>query len=176
MYGDTAILWRPIRQSMVATSSNPSKILAIHEANRECIWLRFTIQHIRESCGLSSTKNTPTTLFEDNATCIAQEVTLKETGSNTYHRSSSTHMSSIREVMSIFSKYGQIWQIYSQKYCWHRHSRNWYIKLECAASKMLHTECRVYLIRRSVSSVGLHTVLFFLCPSFYPTGFFLSRF
>ena len=57
---------------MVATSSNRSKILAIHEASRKCIWLRSMIQHIRESCGLSSTKDTPTTLFDDNATCIAQ--------------------------------------------------------------------------------------------------------
>ena len=30
------------------------------------------IQHIRESCGLSSTKGDPTILFEDNATCITQ--------------------------------------------------------------------------------------------------------
>ena len=30
------------------------------------------IQHIRESCGLSSIKGDPTILFEDNAVCIAQ--------------------------------------------------------------------------------------------------------
>ena len=30
------------------------------------------IQHIRESCGLSSIKGGPTTLFEDNVACIAQ--------------------------------------------------------------------------------------------------------
>ena len=30
------------------------------------------IQHIQESCGLPSIKDNPTTLFEDNATCIAQ--------------------------------------------------------------------------------------------------------
>ena len=30
------------------------------------------IQHIQESCELSSIKDNPTTLFEDNATCIAQ--------------------------------------------------------------------------------------------------------
>jgi len=30
------------------------------------------IQHIRESCGLSSTENAPTMLFEYNAACIAQ--------------------------------------------------------------------------------------------------------
>ena len=30
------------------------------------------IRHIRESCGLSSIKNNPTVLYEDNVTCIAQ--------------------------------------------------------------------------------------------------------
>ena len=30
------------------------------------------IQHIRESCGLSSIKTNPTILYEDNAACIAQ--------------------------------------------------------------------------------------------------------
>ena len=30
------------------------------------------IQHIRETCGLSSIKNNPTILYEDNTTCIAQ--------------------------------------------------------------------------------------------------------
>ena len=68
----TAISWKSVKQTMVATSSNHSEILAIHEASRECIWLRSMIQHIRESCGLSSIKDDPTTLFEDNAACIAQ--------------------------------------------------------------------------------------------------------
>ena len=57
---------------MVATSSNHSEILAMHEASRECVWLRSVIQHIRESCGLSSIKNEPTVLYEDNAACIVQ--------------------------------------------------------------------------------------------------------
>ena len=52
--------------------SNHSKILAIHEASRECIWLRFMIQHIQKSCGLSYIKGDPTILFEDNVTCVAQ--------------------------------------------------------------------------------------------------------
>ena len=57
---------------MVATSSNHSEIIVIHEASRECIWLRSVIHHIQESCGLSSIKDKSTILFEDNATCIAQ--------------------------------------------------------------------------------------------------------
>ena len=68
----TAISWRLFKQTMVATSSNHSEIIAIHEASRECIWLRSMIQHIQESCGLPSIKDNPTTLFEDNDACIAQ--------------------------------------------------------------------------------------------------------
>ena len=71
-YNGTAISWRSVKQTMVATSSNHSEILAIHEASRECIWLRSMIHNIQESCGLSSVKDKPTILFEDNAACIAQ--------------------------------------------------------------------------------------------------------
>ena len=35
-------------------------------------WLRSMRQHIRKSCGLSSIKNKPTVLYEDNVACIAQ--------------------------------------------------------------------------------------------------------
>ncbi|XP_059654292.1 secreted RxLR effector protein 161-like [Cornus florida] len=44
--GGTAISWRSMKQTMTATSSNHSEILAIHEAGRECVWLRSVIQHI----------------------------------------------------------------------------------------------------------------------------------
>ena len=57
---------------MVVTLSNHSKILAIQEASRKCIWLRSIIQHIRESYGPSSFKGDPIILFEDNVVCIAQ--------------------------------------------------------------------------------------------------------
>ena len=70
--GDTAISWRSTKQSITATSSNHAEILAIHEASRECFWLRSVIHHIRGSCGLSFSKEVPTTLYEDNAACIVQ--------------------------------------------------------------------------------------------------------
>ena len=69
---NTAISWRSVKQTMVATSSNHSELLALHEASRECMWLRSMIQHIRDSSGLSPISNTTTTLYEDNAACIAQ--------------------------------------------------------------------------------------------------------
>ncbi|KAL6319511.1 hypothetical protein AAG906_014187 [Vitis piasezkii] len=60
----TAISWRSVKQTMVATSSNHSEILAIHEASREC---------------------DPTTLFEDNAACIAQIIGSYIKGDRTKH-------------------------------------------------------------------------------------------
>jgi hypothetical protein len=71
-YGNTAILWKSVKQIISATSSNHSEITAIHEASHECIWVRSVIQHIREKCGLSSIKDNPTILYEDNAACITQ--------------------------------------------------------------------------------------------------------
>ncbi|WJZ95457.1 hypothetical protein VitviT2T_014227 [Vitis vinifera] len=68
----TTISWRSVKQTMVATSSNHLEILIVHEASRECIWLRSMIQDIRESYRLSSIKGDPTILFEDNVACIAQ--------------------------------------------------------------------------------------------------------
>ncbi|XP_074374274.1 secreted RxLR effector protein 161-like [Apium graveolens] len=74
-YYDTAISWKSTKHTMAATSSNHAELLAIHEASRECTWLRSVrsvIQHIRESCGLSSISDNPTVLFEDNSACIKQ--------------------------------------------------------------------------------------------------------
>ncbi|KAL0560271.1 hypothetical protein IC582_000671 [Cucumis melo] len=39
-YGGTAISWRLVKQTITATYSNYTKILAIYKASRECIWLR----------------------------------------------------------------------------------------------------------------------------------------
>ena len=36
-YGNTVISWRSVKKTMVATSSNHSEILVIHEASRECV-------------------------------------------------------------------------------------------------------------------------------------------
>ncbi|KAL6521280.1 hypothetical protein OROGR_017849 [Orobanche gracilis] len=72
-YGDTAISWRSTKQTLAATS-NHAELLALHEASRECVWLRSLVHHIRESCGLSVNKETPTVLFEDNEAYITMSV------------------------------------------------------------------------------------------------------
>ena len=73
---------------MVATSSNHSELLAIHEASRECMWLRSMIQHIRDSSGLSPISNTTTSLYEDNTACTAQLKSRYIKGDRTKHISS----------------------------------------------------------------------------------------
>ena len=42
-YKNTAISWKFVKQTISATSSNHAKIIAIHEANREYVWLRLVI-------------------------------------------------------------------------------------------------------------------------------------
>ncbi|KAL1213550.1 Retrovirus-related Pol polyprotein from transposon TNT 1-94 [Cardamine amara subsp. amara] len=61
-----------MKQTIVATSSNHAEILAIHEASRECVWLRSMTQHIRIDCGMAEGKEAPTIMYEDNTACIAQ--------------------------------------------------------------------------------------------------------
>ena len=71
-YGGTAISWKSVKQTCVAVSSNHAEILAIHEASRECVWLRSVVHHILKTTALKTEDLEPTTLHEDNAACIAQ--------------------------------------------------------------------------------------------------------
>ncbi|KAJ9541050.1 hypothetical protein OSB04_027556 [Centaurea solstitialis] len=56
---------------LVATSSNHAEVIALHEASRECVWLRSMTQLIVTSCGLEEDKD-PTLIYEDNAACVTQ--------------------------------------------------------------------------------------------------------
>jgi hypothetical protein len=39
--------------TITATSSNHAELLALHEVNRECVWLKSLIQQIKDNYGLS---------------------------------------------------------------------------------------------------------------------------
>ena len=52
--GGTAISWRSQKQTLVVTSSNHAETVALHEACRECVWLRSMSQHIQEASGIKS--------------------------------------------------------------------------------------------------------------------------
>lgn len=66
-----AISWKSVKQTITATSSNDAEIIALHEASRECIWLRSIGKFIQTTCGFSY-DDSPTILHEDNSACIAQ--------------------------------------------------------------------------------------------------------
>jgi hypothetical protein len=69
--GGTAISWKSTKQTMVATSTNHSEIIALFEAAKECTWLKRITQHVQNACGIN-TVNSLTIIFEDNAACVAQ--------------------------------------------------------------------------------------------------------
>ena len=70
--GNIVISWHSTKQTLTATSSNHSEIITLHEASRECAWLISMVHHIQNACGLPLITNIPTTIYEDNATCIEQ--------------------------------------------------------------------------------------------------------
>ena len=65
------IWWKSTKQTVAATSTNHAKLLAFHEATRECVWLRTIERIIRQQCQIQEEEK-PTTIFEDNAACIRQ--------------------------------------------------------------------------------------------------------
>jgi hypothetical protein len=71
LHGGTTISWKSSKQTLVATSTNHSEIIALYEASRECVWLRRMISHIEQSCGIGSSES-PTVIYEDNVACILQ--------------------------------------------------------------------------------------------------------
>ena len=68
--GNTAISWRSTKQTLTATSSNHSEIVALHEVSRECVWLRLVVHHILNACGLPLITTIPITIYDDNVACI----------------------------------------------------------------------------------------------------------
>jgi hypothetical protein len=71
LYGGTAISWKSTKQTLIATSTNHSEIIALYEASRECAWLRRVINYIEASCGIGALESL-TIIYEDNAACVAQ--------------------------------------------------------------------------------------------------------
>ncbi|KAM2676748.1 hypothetical protein EV1_003390 [Malus domestica] len=86
--GDTAVSWRSTKQTLVMTSLNHAEILALHEASRECFWLRVVMIHIQITSGISTIVNLSMTIFKENAAYIEQLKNEYIKGDNTKHISS----------------------------------------------------------------------------------------
>jgi hypothetical protein len=63
--------WKSSKQTLVATSNNHFEKNALYEASRECGWFHMMINYVQQSCGIGYI-GSPTILYEDNATCVAQ--------------------------------------------------------------------------------------------------------
>ena len=66
------LTWRFMKsskQTPMRTSTNHSEIIALYEATHECVWLHRMINHIQQSCCISSMES-PTIIYEDNDTCV----------------------------------------------------------------------------------------------------------
>lgn len=71
-YGDTAISWRSTKQTLTTKSSNHAELIALCEAERECVWLRSMINKIQKECGMNAIIKDPTIIYEYNTACIAR--------------------------------------------------------------------------------------------------------
>jgi hypothetical protein len=71
LHGWTAISWKSVKQTLIATPTNHSEIIVLYEALRECGWLRRVINHIQTSCDIGALKS-PMIIYEDNVACVAQ--------------------------------------------------------------------------------------------------------
>ena len=69
---ETTVCWKSTKHGLIATSSNHSEIIAVHEASRKCVWLRLVDGFIKGSCGFPNVLESPTMIYEDNVACIAQ--------------------------------------------------------------------------------------------------------
>jgi hypothetical protein len=70
LHKGSVISWKSTKQTLIATSTNHSEIIALYEASQECVWLRRVIDHIQTLCGMGALES-PTIIYEDNAACVA---------------------------------------------------------------------------------------------------------
>jgi hypothetical protein len=134
LHGGTTILWKSSKQILIATSTNHSKIIALYEASRKCVWLRRMINYIQQSCDISSSMK-PTIIYEDNSACIAQMNAGYIKSNITKHIAPKLfdphelQKNGEIEILQIKS-YAIILQIYSQSLYLHHYSKNMFSELE----------------------------------------------
>jgi hypothetical protein len=71
LHNKAPICWKSVKQTVTATSTNHSELLAFHAATKEAVWLHTTNKLIKDQAGLT-TASKPITIFEDNAGVVAQ--------------------------------------------------------------------------------------------------------
>jgi hypothetical protein len=70
-FAGAAISWRSTKQTLTATSTNHSELIALYEASKECVWLRRMMQFVHTSLLLGEDLP-PVLIYEDNRACVYQ--------------------------------------------------------------------------------------------------------
>ena len=70
-FAGAAISWRSTKQTLTATSTNHSELIALYDASKECVWLRRIMQFVRTSLKLGEGLS-PINIYEDNRACVYQ--------------------------------------------------------------------------------------------------------
>jgi len=71
LQNNAPICWKSVKQTVTATSTNHSELLAFHAATKEAVWLYNTNKLIKGQAGLDAPSKS-ITIFEDNAGVVAQ--------------------------------------------------------------------------------------------------------
>jgi hypothetical protein len=71
LHDGTNISWKSCKQTLVATFTNHSEIIALYETSSECVWLPRMIGDIQKSCEIGAIE-LPTIIYKDIAACVAQ--------------------------------------------------------------------------------------------------------
>lgn len=65
------VSWKSVKETVMATSTNHSQLLAFHEASRELVWLQTMDDLIMRSTPLENHRQL-TALLEDEVACVTQ--------------------------------------------------------------------------------------------------------
>jgi hypothetical protein len=71
LHSGTTLSWKSGKQTLRATFTNHSEIIALYETSCECVWLCRMIDDIQKSYGIGGIES-PIIMYEDNAACVAQ--------------------------------------------------------------------------------------------------------
>ena len=65
------ISWNSVKQTVIATFTNHSELIAFHKATQNVVWLQNMNKIILSQCRLTQ-ENKTTVIFEDSVACVAQ--------------------------------------------------------------------------------------------------------
>ena len=109
-YGETAISWRSTKQTLAATSSNYAELLSLHEASRECVWLR-SLSSIFENHAVFQLVKIVQLSYMKTMKLVShrlKKATSKEIGQNTLILSFSLLMSFNKEERLMFVEFVRV--------------------------------------------------------------------